>query len=62
MEKICHNCEYWNEDEDLTGECELQPISHDYNPAIDILEGKAYKITEADDTCEDFELKYNVAD
>ena len=61
MEKICKNCEYWAEDEDLTGECELQPIEEP-NHTIDTFVNSSYKITEADDTCEDFEPKYNEAD
>lgn len=62
MEKICRNCEYWNEDEDLTGECELQPIEEDDDQAGDIFGYSTFAITEADDTCDDFEPKYNVAD
>ena len=62
MEKICHNCEYWDEDEDSTGECELQPISHDYNQIVDAFGSQAYEITEANDSCPDFEPKCNVDD
>ena len=59
MEKICKNCEYWNEEENSTGECELQPIMQDYNPAEDSFDKKQYKITKAKHSCPDFEPQYN---
>ena len=75
MENTCRNCEYWAEKENSTGCCELKPQVQDYYPEDTVLdynpENNAFNngsyeitgaITNANDSCEDFEPRYAEAE
>ena len=61
MENICQNCEYWTEEANSKGNCELQPQLDMYNFEADVLNCDGFETTDANDTCDDFEPKYEAA-
>ena len=61
MENICQNCTYWDKIHGSMGFCELQPIEHDLTPSGDVFGKRPYYVTEVDDTCKEFERRYQEA-
>ena len=60
MENICQNCEYWTEEANSKGNCELKPKLDVDDFEIAFSNPDVFETTSANDTCDDFEPRYNL--